>query len=125
MNWKKEQDKKDEEHALAPPGMTTEDKFNVLSSPYWILVFVLLATPLFVMLTLIGNQIQVQGTSPEQVYAFNALFAGIMADLFLRRWLFVSLVIIRTPKVPFIIFWVVACFFVYAFEPFGFMVRLI
>ena len=63
MNWKEELDKKDEEEALKPPEMKAEDKFNVLGSPYWILVFVLLATPLFVMLTLIGNQIQIKGIS--------------------------------------------------------------
>lgn len=125
MNWKEDLKRKEEEEASQPPEMRAEDKFNVLSSPYWILVFVLLATPLFVMLTLIGNQIQIRGTAPEQVYAFNALFAGIMADLFLRRWLFVSLVIIRQPKVPFILFWVVGCFFVYAFQPFGFVNRFI
>lgn len=125
MDWKEELKKKDEEEARKPPEMKAEDKFNVLGSPYWVLVFVLLATPLFVMLTLIGNQIKISGTIPEQVYAFNALFAGIMADLFLRRWLFVSLVIVRKPKVPFILFWVVGCFFVYAFKPFGFITRFL
>lgn len=98
--------------------MKKEEPFNVLGSPYWLLAFILLSIPFFVILTYIGSQIPVQRTTLEQVYAFNALFAGWAADVVLRKWLRVALVVLRRPRLPFIVVWIFACFIVFAFTPF-------
>ena len=100
-----------------PPQMTKGEQFNVLTSPYWAAVFVLVMLPFFVLLLYIGSFFDNQGISNEQLFAIYAIFAGLGSDTFLRRWLFVSLVIIRQPRVPFILFWVVGSLFTVTFEP--------
>lgn len=100
-----------------PPQMKKGESFNVLTSPYWAAVFVLVMLPFFVLLLYIGSFMNTQGISNEQLFAIYAIFAGLGSDIFLRRWLFVSLVIIRQPKVPFILFWVVGGIITVTFEP--------
>ena len=103
---------------FTPPELKKEDAFNVITSPYWLLAFILLSIPFFVLLTYVGSQIPVQTTTIQQVYAFNALFAGLAADIVLRKWLRVALVVLRRPRLPFVVVWVVACLVVFTFRPF-------
>jgi len=101
----------------APPEMKQRDSFNVLSSPYWIGVFLLVALPFIVIFYFIGTFFGLEGISHEQRYAIISLLAGICSDVFLRRWLFVALAIIRRPMIPFVLLWIIGCLMVLTFQP--------
>ena len=98
--------------------------FNVLASPYWLLVFVLLSIPIFLLAVELESFAQkfvdLRPFSQEQKYAVYALFAGIGADIFLRRWLKVALVVIRTPPIPLLLAWISGAIAMFLFEPFDF-----
>jgi len=107
---------------FTPPQLSKEDSFNVLSSPYWIGVFVLIALPFFAGFFYLGtmaldNWVEARALSNEQRSAIYSLLAGIASDQFLRRWLYVGLAIIRKPVVPFIMIWIFGCVGVITFEP--------
>ncbi|MCH8322449.1 MAG: hypothetical protein IIB64_05170 [Proteobacteria bacterium] len=102
---------------IAPPPMQRGESFNVLTSPYWIGVFILVAMPFFVVFFFIGSFFELQGVSHEQRYAVYALLAGICSDIFLRRWLYVALAIVRNPRIPMILIWIIGCLAVLAFQP--------
>ena len=101
-----------------PPKLRKPEMFNVLTSPYWLLVFILLSVPIFLLAGQVSEYLGLGEFTPEQRNAVFALFSGIGADIFLRRWLKVALVITRSPPLPFVIAWVVAAIFVFAFQPF-------
>ena len=102
---------------FTPPEMTTRDSFSVLATPYWGLVFLLVMLPFYVAFFFIGGLFDIQTYTEEQVFAVYALIAGIGSDIFLRRWLHVALVVIRKPRIPFILFWIAAGIFVITFQP--------
>lgn len=102
---------------FTPPEMKTRDSFSVLASPYWGLVFLLVMLPFFVAFFFIGGFFDLRAYADEQVFAAYAIIAGIGSDVFLRRWLHVALVVIRKPRIPFILFWVAAGIFVITFQP--------
>jgi hypothetical protein len=102
---------------IAPPPMQKKDSFNVLTSPYWIGVFILVMLPFFVVFFYIGTFFEFQGISNEQRFAVYALLAGISSDTFLRRWLYVALAIVRKPRIPMILIWIIGCLVVLTFQP--------
>ena len=91
--------------------------FNVLAAPYWVIVFFLSSIPFFILAMFIGGKIDIRGLFPEQLYGIYALLAGTLADQAIRHGLKVSLVILRKPRVPFVLFWWVGCTIVIAFQP--------
>lgn len=95
----------------------TQDTFNVLTSPYWVLVFILLTTPFTVISSVVLNNLELTTWTPEQKYALAALIGGLTSDLFIRRYLRVALVLLRNPRLPFIVFWLALCALVIGFQP--------
>lgn len=95
----------------------TQDTFNVLSSPYWVLVFILLTTPFFVISSVVLSNLELTTWTPEQKYAVAAIVGGLTSDLFIRRYLRVALVLLRNPRLPFIVLWLALCGLVIGFEP--------
>ena len=109
--------------ALLPDKPKRAEFFNVLTSPYWVIVFFLLAIPIFLLANQLSGYAQkyvdLRQFSTEQRYAIYGLFAGIGADIFLRRWLKVALVILRLPPIPFLLAWIVGAISIFLFEPLG------
>ena len=113
---------KKQDEDFSPPPITKEDSFNVLTSPYWMGVFVLTALPFFVVFFYFGTMVFEYFLTPgdftgEQRSAFIALLSGVASDQFLRRWLYVALAIVRKPRIPFIMVWIFGCLAVISFEP--------
>lgn len=105
------------EEDIAPPPIKKGESFSVLSSPYWIGVFILVALPFFVVFFFIGSFFDIQGISNEQRFAVYALLAGISSDIFLRLWLYVALAIVRRPRISVIVIWIMGCLAVLTFQP--------
>jgi hypothetical protein len=97
--------------------MTKREETSVLTSPHWLAIFIAIAVPTSLIPLLIGF---VFGLSVAQDFVFGlyALISGAFAD-FVIRWRFGRvLVVFRKPKIPFIILWVLLCFYVMLFTPF-------
>jgi len=105
------------EEEYAPPEISQRDSFNVLSSPYWIGVFLLVALPFTVIFFFIGTFFNLENFSYEQRYAIIALLSGICSDFFLRRWLYVALAIARRPPIPLVGLWILLCIVVLTLQP--------
>lgn len=109
---------------LLPDKPKRAEFFNVLTSPYWLVVFLLLSLPIFIL----ANQLEIyvqkffdlRQFSTDQKFAIYAMFSGIGADMFLRRWLKVALVLFRRPAIPFLFLWIFATIAMFLFEPFDF-----
>ena len=114
---------KKDDSTLLPDKPKRAEIFNVLTSPYWAAVFVLLAIPIFLLANQLSGYAQkyidLRQFSTEQRYALYILFAGIGADMFLRRWLKVALVILRIPPIPLLLVWIAGAIAMFLFEPLG------
>ena len=97
--------------------MTKNEEKSVLTSPHWIAIFLAIAIPASLVLLLIGF---ILGLSVAQDFVFGlyALLSGAFAD-FVIRWRFRRvLVVFSKPRIPFIILWVLLCFYVMLLTPF-------
>jgi hypothetical protein len=90
---------------------------SVLTSPHWIAVFLAIAVPSSLVPFFIGFLCGLS-VAHDFVFGFYALISGVFSDCMIR-WRFGRvLVAFKSPRIPFIIFWILLCLYVMLFTPF-------
>ena len=95
----------------------SRQEVSVLTAPHWIATFVLIAVPTSLVPFFVGF---LAGLSVAQdvVFGLYALVSGAFAD-FIIRWRFGKvLLVLREPRIPFIVFWALLCLYVMVARPF-------
>lgn len=97
--------------------MTKPEEISVLTSPHWIAIFLAIAVPTSLVPFFIGF---IFGFSVAHDFVFGsyALISGAFADFMIRWRLGRLLVVLRKPRIPFIILWILLCLYVMLFTPF-------
>jgi hypothetical protein len=90
---------------------------SVLAAPQWVGVFMALSMALSLVPFAAGfvTGLTVSNTS---VFGTYALISGVMADAVIRWKLKKTLVVFRSPRVPFVALWILLCAYVIVFKPF-------
>ena len=100
-----------------PQSASKKKEIAVFRAPYWVAIFVVLAFVVSLVPFIIGFFLGLSVAS-DAIFGAYALVSGVGVDFVLRSKAKITLLIWRQPKVPFVLFWVVLCFYVMIFHPF-------
>lgn len=90
---------------------------SVFVSPQWVAVFMAIAVPASLVPFALGFMLGLSVTNDE-VFGSYALVSGLFADYAIRAKFGRVLVLLSSPRIPFIALWIPLCFYVVAFRPF-------
>lgn len=88
----------------------------VFTSPQWVTCFFAIAVPASLVPFFIGFILGFSVAS-DVVFGLYALLSGIFADYIIRIRFKRSLMFFIKPRVPFILVWILLCFYVMLFSP--------
>ena len=90
---------------------------SVLTEPYWVTLFLLIAVAASFLPFGVGFLLGMSVTNTS-VFGIYALIGGLLADVVMRRTFRTTLVLFRSPRIPFVAAWILLCLYVIAFRPF-------
>ena len=95
---------------------TSQQEVSVFTSPQWLTIFFAISIPASLVPFLIGFTLGLS-VSSDIVFGSYALMSGIFADIIIRRKFGRLLIVLRKPRTPFVILWVLLCLYVMLFKP--------
>lgn len=95
-----------------------KDKKAYIIYPHWLALFSILGGVLVIIIGVFVRFILGLSSSSDQVFAVNALIAGILVELGFRFWLKRPLVLAPKIEIPFYFIWPLICLYIFLARPF-------